>query len=278
MFAAYLLSARRRHLPARALDLEKPAARIPHVCSRRRPDSQGESSGSAGAVCLRVLARACVCLHVLASACMCCLLSGAGHVLTSLGPPRALLLQVADGHSSLLSVSLTAKERLAVRSRILAKTLTRRLIQLFGRPSASTSTAAAARAMATAGTNPSFTLCSAASVRACSVFENLFLTWNALAHWRIDTIDGCRRGWVCGAARARESNRAARTAPRRGVPVQPLAEEAKSAHSKGPRRRRGRKQHASWDRNYKCVSFIVVLVTLPLRQTGATDLRRQRRA
>eukprot|EP00750_Incisomonas_marina_P004003 INCI13432.4.p1 GENE.INCI13432.4~~INCI13432.4.p1 ORF type:complete len:841 (-),score=130.41 INCI13432.4:2707-5055(-) len=64
----------------------------------------------------------------------------------------ALILKVADGHSSLLSVSLTAKERLALRSRILAKTLTRRLIQLFGRPSVSVSTAAG-RAMA-AGDGP----------------------------------------------------------------------------------------------------------------------------
>ena len=72
----------------------------------------------------------------------------AGRLLT-LTSARGLLplLQVADGHSSLLSVSLTAKERLALRSRILAKTLTRRLIQLFGRPSVSVSTAAG-RAMA----------------------------------------------------------------------------------------------------------------------------------
>jgi len=56
----------------------------------------------------------------------------------------ALILKVADGHSSVLSVDLTDNERLALRSRILTKTLTRRLIQLFGLPS-STSTSTMSR-------------------------------------------------------------------------------------------------------------------------------------
>jgi histone-lysine N-methyltransferase SETD3 len=54
----------------------------------------------------------------------------------------ALILKVADGHSRLLSVDISDKERLALRSRIMAKTLTRRLIQLFGRPSSSATSGA----------------------------------------------------------------------------------------------------------------------------------------
>ncbi len=109
----------------------------------------------------------------------------------------ALILKVADGHSSLLSVELTDRERLALRSRILAKTLTRRLVQLFGRPSATTATGAAAGAMASSSASASASAAAAAAAAASSHAQSARATGGGGGGGGSDSGSGSAGAGVC---------------------------------------------------------------------------------